>query len=160
MESIYTKATQYLSVTPGEAALLLGVFSISAFFADLPGVSERSLTEDAPARLSKTLAKSALDVLDYSRRNTYGTLEDIQAYIIMSYVSFIHDSSSPTGRLHTGTAVTLARNLGLHRLDASTEGSYTQLSPKVRLDRELKRRAFWYLASAEWYSATLRLYGC
>lgn len=156
-ENFYLQLARDEAVAPEQAALLLSVLSLSAFFSPPLEVFERAVTEDTSACISKCLAHSTSDVLDYSRRYGRGTLEDIQAYIVMSFVAFHHDGYSSQGRLHMSAAMALSRNLGLHRTDADPESEESHYTPKIKLDRELRRRVFWYLASAEWYAASQAL---
>jgi hypothetical protein len=162
IESFYMRVaaqsqSQASAIPPGEAALVLSVLAVSAFFT--PQLGETATTTrtrvdsaDTPAALlSKVLAKNTLRVLDESRRTTGGSIEDIQAYILMSYVDFHHNgSSAPKSRLHIGVAILLSRHLGLHLTDADADVLDSTLTPGARLDKELRRRALWYLASAEW----------
>lgn len=152
LKSFYWQLNQARSPPPGEAALLLSLFALSAFFyqgsvgSQVPQGGEDSL------QLSKAFATSALDVLDHSRRATSGTLEDVQAYILMMFVIFHFDGFSARGRLLLTTAISLARDLGLHRLDSEAgdlDGRTS--SARVLIDREVKRRVFWFLASTDWY---------
>lgn len=148
--SIYLQITQNQPVVLGQAALLLAVFAVSAFFTPPLVTAEWAKTQDSSAGVSKILAKSASDVLSHSRQVGSGSLEDIQAHVIMSYVTFHHDGSPQRGRFHTGAALALCRELGLHCVDADSDSIDMHLSPRSKVDRELKRRVFWYLASSEW----------
>ena len=149
IESFYVHVAQFQAIPIGEAALVLSVLAVSAFFT--PQLGESAATSaDTPAALSKVLAAYTLRVLDHSRRTTSGSLEDIQAYTLMSYIDFHHHGYSPKSRLHIGVAMLLSRDLGLHRTDADPDVLDSTLTPRARLDKELRRRAFWYLASAEW----------
>jgi hypothetical protein len=49
------------------------------------------------------------------------------------------------------SAATIARDLGLHRLDAKTE-VFAEKNVSVRdyIDREVKRRVFWFITSSDW----------
>lgn len=149
---IYIRINQSEPVLPGQAALLLSIFAIAAYFYQPVGDSEVATTKQAAIHLSKRLSRGALDVLDYSRRNTSGTLEDVQASILMSFVTYHLDGFSARGRLLSTTAASLARELRLHRLDAEDESTATgsEISVRILIDRETKRRVFWQIASTDW----------
>ena len=151
INATYLRINQRETVLPGQAALLLSIFALAAFFYHPCDDSEVASTERDAIRLSKFWSKCALDVLDHSRRNTSGSLEDIQAYIIMSLAIHHLDGFSTRGRLLTTTATSLARDLRLHRLDAENESpAEKQTSARDLIDREVKRRVFWYIASTDW----------
>ncbi|KAF8847308.1 hypothetical protein BDZ45DRAFT_699308 [Acephala macrosclerotiorum] len=155
-KTVYLRLNQNKSVLPGQAALLLSIFALSAYFYQPFDVSEVAATKRDAIHLSKYLSRGALDVLDYSRRNALGTLEDVQASILMSYVSYHLDGFSARGRLLSTAAVSMARELRLHRLDADNESSTTSDQSSIRdmIDRELKRRVFWHVVSTDWLLST------
>lgn len=137
---------------PGQAALVLSLFALAAYFYQPFAHSEVATTEKDAHHLCKLLSRGALDVLDYSRRNTSGTLEDVQAYILMSLVTYHLDGFSARGRLLSTTALSIARELRLHQLDAENESSATEneTDPRSLVDREVKRRVFWHIVSTDW----------
>jgi hypothetical protein len=149
IESFYIRVAQAEDIPSGEAAMVLAVLAVSAFFT--PQVQHTTrVSRDTPAALSKALAEHVVRALDHSRRTTAGSLEDVQASILMSYIDYHHHGYSPRGRMHIGNAILLSRDLGLHRVDADTDVADSTLTPKGRLDKEVRRRVFWFLASAEW----------
>ncbi len=128
---------------PGQAALLLSIFALAAFFYPPSDNSEVAISEQNSVHLSKFLSKGALNVLDYSRRTSSGTLEGIQAYILMSFVTFHLDGFSARARLLSGVAASIAKDLRLHRLDADPEfPAEEETSVRVLVDREGKRSVF------------------
>ncbi|KAF2093561.1 hypothetical protein NA57DRAFT_61267 [Rhizodiscina lignyota] len=151
IRTFYLQINQGESIILGQAALLLSIFAIAAFFYQPSGNSEVATTEQNAVHLSKVFSKSALDVLDHSRRNTSGTLEDIQAYILLSYATYHLDGFSARGRLLETIAASIARDMRLHRLDAGREPTTeTETNFRVLIDLEVKRRVFWHIASADW----------
>ena len=154
IKTSYQRISQRESVLPGQAALLLSIFAVAAYFYQPFHDSEVATTKQDAIHLSKILSRGALDVLDYSRRNTSGTLEDVQASIIMSFVTYHLDGFSARGRLLTTAAASIARELRLHRLDADNESSAAGNETSIRflIDREVKRRVFWHIVSTDWYA--------
>lgn len=151
IDSFYLRLHRAKRVSLGQAALLLSLFALSAFFYPPSCHSEVARQENEPASLSKIFGKSALDVLDHCRRMTSGTLEEVQAYLMMAYVTFQNDGFSARGRSYLMAAASIGRDLGLHRIDADGGSDVDhQLNARARVDREVKRRVFWYLASADW----------
>jgi len=151
IKSVYLRIPLNEPIPPGEAALLLSVFAISAYFYLPHPDCDIARTKEDAINLSKTLSKSALDVLDYSRRNSSGTLEDSQAYILMAFVTYHLDGFSARGRLLSTAALSIARELRLHRLDAD-ESSKPESETTVCavIEQEVKRRVFWHIAASDW----------
>jgi hypothetical protein len=153
MKSVYLRVNQTSHTQPGQVALLLSIFAIAAYFYHPLEHSGITATEDEADRLSKCLAKGALDVLDHSRRSSSGNMEDVQAYIIMSVLLQYLDGFSARARHMLASAALIARDLRLHRLDAGTEDRPVDLdvaSLRILIDREVKRRVMWYIASSDW----------
>ncbi|KAI1411559.1 fungal-specific transcription factor domain-containing protein [Hypoxylon sp. FL1857] len=156
MKTFYLRLNQSEKISLGQAALLLSIFALSAFFYQPSETSEVAVTGEDAVNISKALGKGALDVLDHSRRNTSGTLEDVQAYILMSFVVFHLDGFSARGRLLLTTAASVARDLRLHRLDADGEYSTANVSSLRRsIDFEIKRRVFWHIVTEDWLHSTI-----
>lgn len=153
MKMFYLKVSQHESFPLGQAALLLSLFALSAFFYHAAENPELVASEQDAFHLSKALSKGALDVLDHSRRSTSGTLEDVQAYILMSYVVYHLDGFSARGRILSSTALAVARDLRLHRLDEHP-GEKEQ-DVRVLIDREIKRRVFWHVTAEDWLNSTI-----
>ncbi|CAJ2502932.1 Uu.00g103260.m01.CDS01 [Anthostomella pinea] len=153
LKTFYLRMSQDESVLPGQAALLLSLFALSAFFYEPALGSEVPTTGRDAVRLSKFWSSGALDVLDHSQRNTSGTLEDLQAVILMTYVTKHLDGYSARARLLTTTAISIARDLRLHRLDAENEPQKEQgTSIRALVDLEVKRRIFWHIAASDWWA--------
>ena len=156
VKTFYLRLTQGEFVSSGQAALLLSIFALAAFFYQPSNDSEVATSEQDAVHLSKILSKGALDVLDYSRRNTSGTLEDIQAYVFMSFVIFHMDGFSARGRLLSTTAALIARDLRLHQLDANPNSpAGNETGVRTLIDREVRRRVFWMIASGDWCGCSL-----
>lgn len=155
VRTLCLKLSQGEPVPHGQVALLLSIFALSAFFYQPSENSEVAATEQDAVSLSKALCKGALDVLDQSRRNSSESLEDIQAYIIMSLIIFHLDGLSTRGRLMLTTAASIARILRLNRLDAEADNP-SRCEPDVctSIDREVKRRVFWHIATEDWLQST------
>ena len=155
IKSFYLQINQGLAVLPGEVALLLSIFALAAYFYEPGANSPLVKCKQDAIKLSKTMSRQALDVLDHSHRSTSGTLEDVQACIFMSFVTYHLDGFSARGRLLTAIAASKARELRLHRLDDDYVGQYlrqNQSNLRSLLDREVKRRVFWHIAASDWYS--------
>ncbi|TRX92174.1 hypothetical protein FHL15_007041 [Xylaria flabelliformis] len=156
MKSVYTRINQNEYVPPGQAALLLALFALSAFFHQPTRSAEFQAVGNDTTYLSKFWSRGALDMLDHSRRNTSGTLEDVQALILMSYVTYHLDGFSARYRHLLATAVSMAQDLGMHRLDSDDRALKSDTSSlRALIDHEVKRRVYWHLIASDWTQSTM-----
>ncbi|KAK3048966.1 hypothetical protein LTR09_009620 [Extremus antarcticus] len=128
-KSFYLGLTHKEPVVPSHAALTLPMLSLAAFFYQPFDASEIATTESECLQLSAVWGQCALRAMSHSQHATAGTLEDVQAHILMTYVAFMEGFS--TLRHH---------HMGI-------------LSAMI--DREIKRRVFWHIASTDWLESTM-----
>jgi hypothetical protein len=151
IRTIYLMIGQGAFIPPSQAALLLAIFALSSFFYQSYDNSEVASTEHEAVELSKFWSRYTLDVLSHSTRSTPGSLEDIQAFIVMTYVTKHLIGPSSRDLLLSTTAASIARNLRLHRLDSNDESLIeSAISPRDLIDREVKRRVFWHIVTTDW----------
>lgn len=152
MRTAYLRLGRQETVAPGQAAILLAVFAFSVYFYESSPASEVATREADAVALCRHWSKGAMDVLDYSQRHSAGSLEDVQACIIMSYVTYYLEGMSKKGRMLMASAISIARDLRLNRLDAEDGASGGKEDERgVVVGREVKRRIFWHLVTTDWY---------
>lgn len=143
----------YLSpAVPADAAhvaLLLGVFaSASHFWVPQDNQALIFASAEEATLMSSVWSSSALDILEYSRRTTSVSIEDIQASIIIAHLVYnTHGFSTMFRSLHSMT-IMMARDLFLHKIDVP-KASQEIPSRKVVKD-ETKRTIWWQIASTDW----------
>ncbi|KAL5382429.1 hypothetical protein DPSP01_006529 [Paraphaeosphaeria sporulosa] len=155
LRTSYFRLNNSAIISPSSIAVLLAVFALGAFFGDTSSTSEVAATEADGIALSKAFSRHALDLLDQSRRTSSGTLEDVQAHILMSLALSHIDGFSARSRMLFSSALSLARDLRLHRLDESEAPKAAPRNARDLIDEEFKRRVFWYLASEDWLQSTI-----
>jgi len=149
LKSFYQNVKERAQMKPCEAALLLSIFAISAYFSH---PSENSLLPgpDDLLKLAIILSKAALDALDYSKRTTSGSIEDVQANILMAFVVYHLDGFSARGRSLCAAAMVIARDLRLHRIDDGDAVPDINLTTEAIIEREVMRRVWWHITSTDW----------
>ncbi|KAI4603763.1 hypothetical protein KJ359_003583 [Pestalotiopsis sp. 9143b] len=156
MRTAYLRLGRGETVESGQAAILLAVFAFSAYFYEAGPASEVAATERDAVALCRQWSRGAMDVLDYSQRHSSGSLEDVQACIIMSYVTYYLEGMSKKGRMLLASAVSIARDMRLNRLDAEgADVGKGKHSAQEVVDREVKRRIFWHLVTTDWLQSTI-----
>ncbi|KAF4543395.1 uncharacterized protein LTHEOB_94 [Lasiodiplodia theobromae] len=138
---------------PGHIALLLVIFASTAYSWRLSSEEQNLFaSSDDCIEAARTWGISAVDILELSRRVTVRSLEDLQAMIIgASTFQYAEGDSRHASFLHT-SALALARNLGLHKIDFPARPQ-TLSSPDAAVENEIKRRIWWHLAARDWLLA-------
>ncbi|OGM41095.1 hypothetical protein ABOM_010425 [Aspergillus bombycis] len=145
LEDAYKQLSLGLNVVPGHVALLLSIFASTAYMLE-PKTADSFFLNQANAISCATIwTKAALDLLEYSRRNTQGSIEDVQATIILSFIIFNMEGFSPRFRATSSSALILAKDLSLHRIDADL--SKRKESP---VQMEITRRIWWHMVATDW----------
>lgn len=145
IDAVYINPHTGLYNKPAHIALLLSIFA-SASHLWRPQDEGLIFTSGVDATLiSSVWTKNALDVLEYSRRTTSGSIEDIQATIIISYVIHNIQGFSPTLRSLHSIIIMMARDLSLHKTDNPRRGD-----SRVGAHDDIKRRIWWQITSTDW----------
>lgn len=143
----------------GTATLLLSLFASVTY---LLGPAECD-SEQHPPKVAEASVESlswiriTLDVLEHSQRGNLGSIESLQAMIVVSFLIGNIEGASQRFRSMTAAALTLARELGLHRIDQGKNNWTTESRVRGMVDAEVGRRLWWYLAATDWYEGPLTI---
>ncbi|KAL1905398.1 hypothetical protein Sste5344_008891 [Sporothrix stenoceras] len=111
-------------------------------------------SRDEAARQTSYWIEIALHVLDAIVRGPAPpTLSAVQSVITLSFLISNVEGVGYRYRYIVSTALLLGRELGLHCIDQEHSGSPHNSSLATPFQRELGRRAWWYLASTDWLLA-------
>ena len=152
LQDVYEKILRHQPFTPSYAALLLSIFANTESNSSTLVDEDLSPKDRQNSVTAATLwSKGALEVLEYSRRTGSGSIEDVQASIILLFSIFKNEGFSCRCRHLLSNALTIARDLSLHRLDMLSFGGTKACSDKEDMaGLELKRRLWWHIASTDW----------
>lgn len=142
-ETLYSNLEQGLPVAHGHAALLLTIFACSTALCS--GESSPLYSPAVASQVTIAWVRAALEVLDFSRRTTEGSLEDIQGSILMTFLLYHFEGFSARARRLFAVAVVTAREIGLHKLDALASSRHGDPA-----ENEVKRRVWWHLVATDW----------
>ncbi|KAI9039781.1 uncharacterized protein KD926_009124 [Aspergillus affinis] len=151
VDGIYEDVDNRKQPKPHHVVLLYGIIASSIYLwteqdMDLPFCRNgKQATEK-----SALWVKSALDLLDYLRRASSQSMEEIQGIIIASFVVCHLEGPSARYRDLITSAITMARELGLHRIDIPNDADATDECSRDPLEAEVGRRVWWYLVSTDW----------
>ena len=150
INELYGSLDQPEDVRPGQIALLLSILASATYSWTSRDAGSLFFTPEQANSQSTSWIKAALDVLDYSRRKTAGSLEDIQAMIILSFLVSSLEGFSRRYRDLITTAISSARLLSLHRIDDPLSSARKAVLHVDSLAAEIGRRVWWYLVATEW----------
>lgn len=138
-------------VIPGTIALLLTIFASSMALQAAISRHENLLGIDAPTAQAATTVwvKAAFDCLDHSRRLGLGNLADLQATSTVFFLMYSLEGFSSRSRAGIGSALALAKELGLHRIDHPSNVQ-TTTDRQTQIETEVKRRVWWHLTATDW----------
>lgn len=134
----------------GHVTLLLAILANATFFWNDQDL-RRPIFSSVDQANGQTPAwmRTALEVLEHSRRKGTESLEDIQSLIILSFLLTNFVGITSQVRHFYVAATNLAMSLSLHRIDHPKEGAPG--FPPDSLPAEMGRRVWWYLMATDWY---------
>lgn len=140
----------------GDVLLVLNMIATGTCLYGPPtqrGIAIFSSREEA-ARQTPYWIEIAIHVLDaITRGPAPPTLSAVQGVITLSFLISNIEGVGYRYRYIVSTALLLGRELGLHCIDQEHSGSPQNSSLTTPFQRELGRRAWWYLASTDWLLA-------
>lgn len=148
---LYSNLDQALPVMVGEVALLLSIFaSTAAFCSHFMGEHEALFSTTDASLASVVWGNAALEVLEFSRRTTTGRLEDVQASVVMGFLLYIVEGFSSRSRIVFASAITISRDLGLHKIDIAANQTPSARAKRNSMETEIKRRLWWHVVATDW----------
>lgn len=143
---LYKQLQQDDKVSLPSVAFVLSVCAASAFFWDQEFPSGFDfLSEENAATCSRAWRVSAFDLLDQCQRADLNSLDIILARLILADLVYNMEGTSARFRCIQSAARVAAYEMGLHLVDLPSRGM-----GDTSVDREIKRRIWWYLASTDW----------
>ncbi|KAK4502646.1 hypothetical protein PRZ48_006072 [Zasmidium cellare] len=150
VRQLYADHNAGLTVSSGAVALVLSICAaMGAWELDWDFLFPRS---SSPAQVSALITQEALSALEHARRSSQISIEAIQATILLTFQFCHYEGLSPHPRLLHASAYTMARELGLHRIDAlNPEPPVSTLANVIEL--EVTRKVWWHLTCTDWLFA-------
>ncbi|KAM0274380.1 hypothetical protein ACHAQH_007917, partial [Verticillium albo-atrum] len=127
------------------ASLVLAIAATSAFYYH-PGSTIFGMfdTPEHAANVAMKWVRASLDLADLSHREAPTFMEAVQARVILGNLLYSTEGSSSRCRFVQHSSILLGREIGLHLLDSPRTHSKDDATTK-----EIKRRLWWYIVSAD-----------
>ena len=93
--------------------------------------------------------KLATEVLEYSRYKHLESLEDVQAMVILIFVTTNLVGIASQARHIVSSAISVAKELSMHRVDHPNNTGF-DVPPPSSARAEIYRRVWWYLVATDW----------
>ncbi|OQD81270.1 hypothetical protein PENANT_c028G10021 [Penicillium antarcticum] len=150
VEKLYGDLRESKPVEIGQVSLLLGILaSTTTFWTEHDMQNEIfSSVEEANGQSIRWM-KLALEVIEYSRFKHTESLEDVQAMIILIFVTTNLVGIASQSRYIVNMAISVARELSLHRIDHANNRN-VDVPPPDSARAEISRRVWWYIVATDW----------
>jgi Fungal specific transcription factor domain len=152
LDDIYDKLAQDQPVAPGQVALLMSIFGSSSYAWTLHDMDPAMFIKLDDAHYQSTMwVRSCLDLLDHCRRCSIRSFEALQATVITFFMLVNLEGMTMRYASMVGQAISMAREIGLHRLDHPNFATSEQAPKPGTIAEEIGRRIWWYLCATDWY---------
>ncbi|KAJ5429979.1 transcriptional regulator family: Fungal Specific TF [Penicillium cf. griseofulvum] len=155
VDELYCDLKERKPVRIGYVSLLLSILASTTSF-----WTERDMCNHIFSAVEEAVAQStqwmrlAMDVVDYSRYKHFESIEDIQAMVIITFVTFNIVGITSHARHMLSTAISVGRELSLHRIDHPYNSNLDVPSPSSA-KAEICRRVWWYLVATDWHMSQM-----
>jgi hypothetical protein len=150
VEKLYEDLRESRPVEIGQVSLLLAILaSTTAFWTEHDMQNEIFLSVEEANGQSIPWMKLALEVIEYSRLKHTESLEDVQAMIILVFVTTNLVGIAAQARYIVSMAISVARELSLHRIDHPYNDNLN-VPPRDSARAEISRRVWWYIVATDW----------
>ncbi|KAF7545277.1 hypothetical protein G7046_g9600 [Stylonectria norvegica] len=154
VDETYDSLQQSPKPVVGRILLLLAICGYVTFAWTARDCTRCLFANDAEAHSQSMFwVKAALDTMGYCQRNVHTSIESIQGHVILSFVVCNLEGLNLRSQALISTAIIMARELGLHRLDYRHNATSGQTSRLSGLEAEVGRRIWWYLVGTDWMLA-------
>lgn len=146
IHKLYTQLRQGEKANLASVAFILSFCAASAFFWDQEfPCGFNFVSEENAATYSQVWRASAFDLLDQAQRAALNSLDAIIGRLILADLIYNMEGTSSRFRYLQSGARAAAYEMDLHLIDlpGHEDGD-------TSLNREIKRRVWWYLASTDW----------
>ncbi|KAH0524731.1 hypothetical protein TsFJ059_007196 [Trichoderma semiorbis] len=158
VEDIYAGLEANVRVDVGGILLLLSICASTTYAWSAPDDIRCLFSDYSEANGQSTFwIKQALDVVDHAQRTAHASLECIQGLIILFFVFCNHESVSYRARSVFMSAIAMATELSLHRLDDPRGSPMPTLLRMSESRKEIGRRVWWFMVATDW---TLAQFNC
>lgn len=150
IDAVYMHPHAQVQSKVADVALLLSMIaSVSHLWRPQRSKCLVFLSAKEAASMSLIWSDAALDILEYSKRTTAVSIEDLQATIVISYVIYNSQGFSPMFRSLHSNIIMMARDLSLHKTDSPRRNREADLPP-FQIEADVKRRLWWHIAATDW----------
>lgn len=155
IKGVYKALAEHQSPDIAHVTLLLTVLATVLYFTKfLDDDLFPDTRSDDRERTFMLCFRSALDLLDHARRTLTASLELIQSAIMLVFLDFNLEGLTLRARSLLVQAISVARELGMHRVDSLPgrhNGQPQNLASMV--EAEMQRRVWWHLVATDWMLA-------
>ncbi|KAH7116257.1 hypothetical protein B0J11DRAFT_594092, partial [Dendryphion nanum] len=149
VDSIYDRLDSQQPPQLGTTALFLSIIACTTFTWDSIDDDDIGMSPTETNEQAGLWARYARDVIEAANTATALSLELVQAMITLSFVIANLEGLALEFKRLTSGAIMTCQQLGIHLVDHPRNASRGGA-----LEKEMKRRAWWYLVGTDWLTAS------
>ena len=153
LENFYMKLSRGQIVDTDHAALMLSIFSTVMCYTKWSEPDSVPMEESADRdNVFQLWFRSALDLLDHSRRVLPASLEIVQTCIVLVFLDYNLEGFTSRARAIFAQGLHSAKELSMHRVDCphATRRRAASTTIDSMIELEMKRRIWWHLVATDW----------
>jgi hypothetical protein len=155
LDDVYSQLIREGKCHYNHAALILAMFSSTTYLWhevwEYVQHSKSLFKDDTDAtRCSIEWARSTMDVLDHACWVGTGSIEEIQASIMVLFLLYNMEGFSSRSISNLGRHMALARRLSLHMTDSKREAASRTGTREEIIQLEIRRRTWWHMVATDW----------
>jgi hypothetical protein len=151
VEDIYAGLEANVRVDVGGILLIISICASTTYAWSPPDDIRCLFSDSGEANGQSTFwIKEALDVIDHAQRTAHASLECIQGLTILFFVFCNHESASFRARSVFMSAIAMATELLLHRIDDPSASSMPIILRMSDPRKEIGRRIWWFMVATDW----------
>lgn len=147
LDHLYSSLNQQSELSPGEAILMMSIFSSATHSWTEMDCEQRGLFHSPAEAHAQSIhwLTATEDLVEIARRNTRLSIDAIQGIIVLKYIPENLEGLARRCRWLNSTAILLARELGLHCIDHPSNAALANTA-----QAEIGRRLWWHIVSTDW----------
>lgn len=153
IDRVYDRLAIGQEVDPGALGLVLSICASVAYYYTAGTFGDHGIfhNHDTAHQMATLWARQGLYTMEqvHIRTMTDPTLEAVQSMVMLSFLFYHMEGFTCRARFMHSSAVTMARSLGLHKIDMP-DGRPPPNKQLDIIDREVRRKVWWHVTSTDW----------
>lgn len=152
VHGIYTALVEEGSVDLGQLLLFMAIVAYTSYNCSSGSRICTIFGSHMDANLhSLHWSTAAVELVDELKKGCQFSIESLQGQTVLYKLLVFRDGSNLQNHGLLLTSISMARTMGLHRIDLTSDIVRNGLGIKTQVDLEIARRLWWDLVATDWY---------